>query len=53
MPILFGFLAGGGLLALVATFVWVAARRSPLRPSDLTPVSDGWRAEQRGRNLPD
>ena len=53
MPILFGFVAGGGLLALAAAFVWVASRRRPFRPSDLPPVSDGWRGEQRGKSQPD
>ena len=51
MRILFGFIAGGGLLAL-AVFVW-AAVRTPFGLDDLGSVSDGWRAAQRGRNLPD
>ena len=51
MWILYATLGCGALLALAAFAS--AARRRPLRPSDLTPVSDGWRAEQRGRNLPD
>jgi hypothetical protein len=44
-------LACSGLVALAA-FIG-AARRRPVRPSDLTPVSDGWRGEQRARSQPD
>ena len=51
MRILFGMLAGGGLLAL-AVFVW-AAVHTPFGLDDLGSVSDGWRAAQRGRSQPD